>query len=110
MDPKFFRKYADLINEAEEVVIPPAVKKAATKIARGVSKIANLGDDDGYNWLDEWDSPIGDAWDAYYELPMDQLHQTEFDEFLLQTVDHNVILEYGADVQSWVNDAKFDIE
>jgi hypothetical protein len=106
MDPKFFRKYADLINEAE---ILPTASKNAKKVARGVSKISGMGDDHGYEWLDNWDSPIGDAWRSFFDDPAGADSNTELEDWIERTVDAQVLAEYAADVQSWVNDAKFDI-
>ena len=90
------------------LVINPAVKKAAIKIERGVNRISGIGNDDGYEWLAGWNTPIGVAYNAYWET--DASDDTDFSDYLIQTVDHNTILEYGADVASWVNDAKFDID
>ena len=108
MTTEFFRKFADLITEAEVPVVNPAVKKAAIKIERGVNRISGIGNDDGYEWLAGWNTPIGVAYNAYWET--DASDDTDFSDYLIQTVDHNTILEYGADVASWVNDAKFDID
>jgi hypothetical protein len=101
MSSDLFRKYIDIVNEAAD---PTMV--AAKKIARGISKIQNLGGgDDGLEWLSDWDSPIGDAWLAWNDaMPDDGL-----DVWLYKTVDPKILAQYADDVNGWVNDAKFDI-
>ena len=82
--------------------------KNARKVARGVWRIARIGDDDGYEWLDRWDSEIGRAWNDYYEIDLG-LGELEFEDYLAQNVDPQILAQYAADVTSWVNDAKFDL-
>ena len=101
MSNEFFRKYIDIIDEAADTTMV-----AAKKIAQGISKIQDLGGgDDGLEWLENWDNPIGQAWEAWNDaMPDDDL-----DVWLYKTVDPKILAQYAADVNGWVNDAKFDI-
>jgi len=95
-------------NESVEEDIQSQTTKNARKVAKGVWRIARIGDDDGYEWLDRWDSEIGHAWNDYYEDTLG-LGDLEFEDYLAQNVDPQILAQYAANVTSWVNDAKFDL-
>ena len=105
MSNEFFRKYIDIVNEAADPTMA-----AAKKIARGISKIQDLGGgDDGLEWLSNWDNPIGEAWLEWNDSSLGSGPFLELDEWLAKKVDPAILAQYAADVNGWVNDAKFDI-
>jgi len=80
----------------------------AKKVSKGVWAIASMGGGDaGYEWLDRWNDPIGDAWRGYFESNVSD--KMDFDQYLAQNVDPKVLAQYASDVNGWVNDARFDL-
>ena len=108
MDPKFFRKYADLLTEAS---VPAEPKKEAQILEKLVWKIVDLGSGDGgYEWLDNYQDPLGDAWRGFFDDTEAQNNNMEFSDWILQHVPHQTIVELAAQAQGIYGDAKFDIQ
>ena len=108
MDPKFFRKYADLVTEASA---PAAPKKEARILEKLVWKIVDLGSgDDGYEWLDNHQGPLGDAWRSFFDDDEAQGSDMAFSDWILQHVPHQTIVQLAAQAKGIYGDAKFDIQ
>src|SRR6056300_522878 len=54
----------------------------AKKVSKGVWAIASMGGDAGYEWLDRWNDPIGDAWRGYFGSNVS--NKMDFDQYLAQ--------------------------
>ncbi len=69
MDPRFFRKYSDLVTEAEQPVITEAlspenqakIERAVVKIANAFKRDINQYSKDGYDVSDEIDTVVSVA-------------------------------------------------
>jgi hypothetical protein len=107
MDPKFFRKYADLITEAS---VPAAPKKEARILEKLVWKITGISNDDGYEWLDNHQGPLGDAWRGFFDDAGAQNNNMSFADWILQHVPHQTIIQLAAQANGIYGDAKFDIQ
>lgn len=107
MDPTFFRKYADIITETS-APLPPT--KEAKILHNLVYKITDLGGgDDGYEWLDRLQGPLGAAWRGFFDDANAQNSEMKFYNWILQHMPHQVITQLASEVKGIYNDAKFDI-
>ena len=108
MDPKFFRKYADLLTEASAAAEPTKEAKTLEKL---VWQIAGMGaGDDGYEWLDDYQGPLGDAWRGFFNDDEAQNNNRAFSDWILQHVPHQTIVQLASQAQGIYGDAKFGIQ